>query len=234
MAEVLITLGIIGVVAALTLPNLMSNYQEKQTVTRLKNTYSILSEAIRLTIMEHGNLDDWADDSVEFFRQELTKHLKVIKTCSTYSEYVSCSGMDWQDPPAYVLSNGVVIRFSRYPNDPGASIHCSGSLANGGYYNKCSVITVDINGRGKPNMNAKDIFTFFVYPNGVIPAGAVSRLGTSWIDTFDEACMTGSPASDNSSCSAWVIYHENMDYLKCRDKLSWDGPYSCKEAEENK
>ena len=45
LAEVLITLGIIGVVAAMTMPVLIQNHQEKVTVTRLKKAYSILSQA---------------------------------------------------------------------------------------------------------------------------------------------------------------------------------------------
>ena len=46
LAEVLITLGIIGVVAALTMPTLMSNYRKHQTVTQLKKAYSEISQAI--------------------------------------------------------------------------------------------------------------------------------------------------------------------------------------------
>ena len=42
LAEVLITLGIIGVVAAMTMPSLIVNYQKQQTVTRLKKSYNIL------------------------------------------------------------------------------------------------------------------------------------------------------------------------------------------------
>ena len=34
LAEILITLGIIGVVAAMTIPTLITNYQKKQTVTK--------------------------------------------------------------------------------------------------------------------------------------------------------------------------------------------------------
>lgn len=46
LAEVLITLGIIGVVAALTMPSLMSNYRRKVAETQLKQTYSILLNAV--------------------------------------------------------------------------------------------------------------------------------------------------------------------------------------------
>lgn len=58
LAEVLITLGIIGVVAAMTIPTLLAKYQEKQTVTKLKQTYSILSQAIRSVQEDVGTPDD--------------------------------------------------------------------------------------------------------------------------------------------------------------------------------
>lgn len=46
LAEVLITLGIIGVVAALTLPSLIQNHKEKVTIVRLKQAYSLFSTAV--------------------------------------------------------------------------------------------------------------------------------------------------------------------------------------------
>ena len=47
MAEVLITLGVIGVVAALTMPSLIANYQKKVWVNQLKKTYATLNEGFR-------------------------------------------------------------------------------------------------------------------------------------------------------------------------------------------
>jgi len=46
LAEVLITLGIIGVVASLTMPTLMDNHRKKTTVVRLERFYSVMSQAI--------------------------------------------------------------------------------------------------------------------------------------------------------------------------------------------
>ena len=46
LAEVLITLGIIGVVAAFTLPNLIANYKKNSTVEQLKVAYSTLNQAV--------------------------------------------------------------------------------------------------------------------------------------------------------------------------------------------
>ena len=59
LAEVLITLGIIGVVAAMTIPILMTAYQKKQTVTRLKRAYSIVQQSIRLSEDENGEVESW-------------------------------------------------------------------------------------------------------------------------------------------------------------------------------
>lgn len=63
MAEVLITLGIIGVVAALTLPSLVANYRKQQYVNSLKVGYSILNNGFR-TMMADENVDDIEDSEL--------------------------------------------------------------------------------------------------------------------------------------------------------------------------
>ena len=54
MAEVLITLGIIGVVAALTLPSLVHNYRKSVVENKLKASYSIISNAVKMAEVENG------------------------------------------------------------------------------------------------------------------------------------------------------------------------------------
>ncbi len=54
MAEVLITLGIIGVVAALTLPTLIANYQKQVWVNQLKKTYATLNEGVKQIVASEG------------------------------------------------------------------------------------------------------------------------------------------------------------------------------------
>ena len=55
LSEVLITLGIIGVVAALTIPNIIKNYQKHKTINRLKTTYSTLNNALEMA----KTITDW-------------------------------------------------------------------------------------------------------------------------------------------------------------------------------
>ena len=59
LAEVLITLGIIGVVAAMTLPTLMSKYRENVTMSKLKKAYTTLAQAQLMSISENGDVDGW-------------------------------------------------------------------------------------------------------------------------------------------------------------------------------
>lgn len=59
LAEVLITLGIIGVVAALTIPVLMNGFIKNQIGTRLQKTYSMIYQAIKLSENDNGTTNTW-------------------------------------------------------------------------------------------------------------------------------------------------------------------------------
>ena len=59
LAEVLVTLGIIGVISAMTLPVLISNYKKNIVETRLKRVYSVLSNAMLFAVKDNGVSKDW-------------------------------------------------------------------------------------------------------------------------------------------------------------------------------
>ena len=93
LAEVLITLGIIGVVAALTIPTLMANHRKKVVETKLEKIYSVMNQAINLTNAEYGDVTNWIIDcgssnsptcsinEVEnWFNSTIGKHLETLKT----------------------------------------------------------------------------------------------------------------------------------------------------------
>lgn len=54
LAEVLITLGVIGVVSALTMPTLVANHQKQSTLVQLKKAYQIFSEAVERALEDNG------------------------------------------------------------------------------------------------------------------------------------------------------------------------------------
>jgi prepilin-type N-terminal cleavage/methylation domain-containing protein len=86
LAEVLITLGIIGVVAALTIPALVAGYKKQVVVVRLQKLYTVMNQAINMSIAENGDYLTWcrtyfatADEAKEYFEEYIGKYLKTLK-----------------------------------------------------------------------------------------------------------------------------------------------------------
>ena len=78
LAEVLITLGIIGTVSAMTIPTLVKNYQEKSWNTSASEFEQRFGEALKIMNVEN-NLTNLA--TTEKFVEQLQKHIRIIKTC---------------------------------------------------------------------------------------------------------------------------------------------------------
>ena len=87
LAEVLITLGIIGVVAAMTLPALVGKYKEKEYITRAKKSASTITNALKMMQADYGEtnfeyITSGMADSDEL-AYALAKYFKVIKRCNS-------------------------------------------------------------------------------------------------------------------------------------------------------
>ena len=84
LAEVLITLGIIGVVAAMTLPSVINKYRRNVVETRLAKFYSIMNQALARSKSEKGELlfeqRDLTDSKYleSWYRENVTKYIKTI------------------------------------------------------------------------------------------------------------------------------------------------------------
>lgn len=224
LAEVLITLGIIGVVAAMTMPSLIQNYQEKATVTKLKKCYSLVSQAYVSILNDEGGSDTLqAGDDLEMM-EKFGKYLKYQKTCGrnkgcfpnvTYKSVTGNGYSKWEDDTTdrsrAILTDGTLIMFNK-----------SVVPENENYI--YAQIYVDINGFKGPNQLGRDFFYFYINPEKIVPAGAKALEEKSENQKFTKNCIQ----QNGYTCAAWVIYNENMDYLHCKD-LSWDGKHSCKE-----
>lgn len=154
LAEVLITLGIIGVVAAMTIPALIGHYKKVQTVTQLKKVYSALQQSVQLSQTTYGDINtwDWTLNAEEFFKTYMSSNLKVIKYCGTTD--LSC----WNDEGINYLSGG---KHGESPLDRG----CAKLILSDGTFigmekqdNNHTHIFIDLNGKKHPNTAGKDIF----------------------------------------------------------------------------
>ena len=81
LAEVLITLSILGVVAAISIPSIINNYQKQATVSRLKIAYSIVDNLIQQSYIENGSFPSGPNMSVDNFDKYFSKYLNIAKNC---------------------------------------------------------------------------------------------------------------------------------------------------------
>lgn len=218
LAEVLITLGIIGVVAALTLPSLIQNYKEKATVTAVKESYSIFAQALKMVTIDNPDLSALTDSSLsakensQIMFNEISKHIKKVKSCDVDKK---CMGNTY-----YLnLNNEKVSNWDTYNN------LVTGVLANGtsfwilslpasisGEETYAGQIGIDINGNKRPNKFGVDFFWFTFNKNGELFAGRGQGPGGTYWNC--ELSPSNSNWSNGYGCSEWIITHENMDYLK--------------------
>ncbi len=152
MAEVLITLGVLGIVIAMTLPSIISKYQKKQTTTQLKKVYSTLKQATEFAKSKYGNVEDWDYnlDENTFLQTYYAPYLRTIinKESNTYN-YTDLGGKKHNPAhPTLVLEDGtyIFIIIVRAFNNP---FH----------------IAVDINGNKSPNKMGRDLFVFSIVNN---------------------------------------------------------------------
>ena len=110
LAEVLITLGVIGVVAALSIPQLITAYQKTYVESHVKHFYATLNNAVRLSAEENGHPTDWVKRNKTYSYAE---NLKFLQTYiypyyrhGSYWEYKTSSGQKYI--ATEVISGGVM------------------------------------------------------------------------------------------------------------------------------
>ena len=220
LAEVLITLGIIGIVAAMTLPTLITNTQDKQFRAAYKKSISEISQAMKIIYSEteetYTSLN-WIQMPVYFCK--LQRNLKVAKSgidCGAVNDdTVYTSSAQW--PRKY--SEGTALwheqeKWYDKQNNP--------QLLNSGYwpltmdlmdgirinFNCYDYIFVDVNGDRKPNTIGRDIYfmyftdgatspdTGFSKKRAVIPnacsMNSINSTPTLTKDNYVEDCLRGS------------------------------------------
>ena len=234
LAEVLITLGIIGIVAALTLPTLITNYREKQRVIQLKKTYSTLQQAFVRAQEAHGELQYWDlavtdTGEVDENGQKILDYSGEEKVLSYLGEFLDTSENNSDFKTTIQKLNGsyaykVVHYAKQYLKLKDGTIVAMGYVSKGNssdiiiYYDGCDKKACRI------GVNS---FFFKLKPKiGLQPLG----LPTDTLHSFGGQCNLGQNVTymNGRGCTAWVIYKENMDYLHCND-LSWNGKSKCKQ-----
>ena len=185
LAEVLLTLTIIGVVAALTVPTLINNIQQAQCNTGAQAAYSMLSQAIGVIQQSGGGLHLGIPPAgpSDALRNDFCSVLTCVKTSESPSTIGSISYLNYKGSTLQSLAQYYGSTAYGGPV-PGAALNNgmyliqfidAGSCTYNGI-NACGGIFVDINGEQGPNMFGDDVILFYiVINNGVyslLPAGS--------------------------------------------------------------
>ena len=93
LAEVLITLVIIGVVAALTISAVINTYVESSTVAKVKKGLSILGQAKKLAEAQNGSIEGWDFETPSQLFNYLKPNLSIAKDCGTGSDCYQSNGV---------------------------------------------------------------------------------------------------------------------------------------------
>jgi len=161
LAEALVTLVIIGVIAALTIPAILVNTEQHEYKSALKKALSALNQVIELNIalegygpLEAGYMNNpTAEDSLfEMFRNRMN----VISTSPTYNgghttnyAFFTADGMRYEFPETMRPAGGTFSttngKCARMAEDIGIQDDA------GNTYNLPCFIIVDVNGQRRPN-----------------------------------------------------------------------------------
>ena len=222
LAEVLITLAIIGVIAAMTIPSLQAETDKKEYVTALKKVHSTLSNATQL-LMEKGGcigdlscVSDFDGKNDSAFVTAYAPFMNFVEVCDKkagcfpdliYKFYNNTTH------PSFNYHNetftgkartadGMSFRYADQANNCDcAELDLDGD--NAGNDCVCGRLNVDINGNKGPNKFGRDMFEFWILKNGI-----VHPRGTS----VDKATAHYKCSGFGYGCAGKVIEEGAMNY----------------------
>ena len=87
-------------------------------------------------------------------------------------------------------------------------------------------IFVDLNGRKGPNILGRDVFSFIIRNSNLTARGTLRDGYSPYLNSSTYCSKTSGTGHNGLGCTAWVIYNENMDYLKC-EGLNWRTKLKC-------
>jgi len=147
LAEVLITLVIVGIIAAVTVPMIIQNHKKVETAAKLKKVYSTLKNAVKLSEIDHGvPFEEWGifdsyseEESKKNFNEYFSKYLNYADGCSMIDDDHGYNSKSPVDMPfnCYTLTDGIEFGFNPWFD-----------------------VIVDINGSKGPNEAGRDMFYF--------------------------------------------------------------------------
>lgn len=178
LAEVLITLVIIGVIAAMTVPTLMNNTNAQEFRSALKKAISATNQALTLHYALEGlSAQDYTTASA-LVEDVFKTRMSVINGSTTFTDSTACAGT------VFTTADGLMYCVTNYTSDNSDSETSKCDAYN---LNPCAASTsapnlwIDVNGAKKPNTQTtsskrpKDIYQAMIYSQKIVPFGTPTQ-----------------------------------------------------------
>ncbi len=158
LSEVLVTMSIIGVISALTVPTLINSYQRKAYSVQLRKTVNDIVNAVDMLITEEGKSKFSATTEYANLDTFVTNRLKTIKTCAS-TETSAC----FANTAYGTIGGGNSAAFACAGNSYVLASSAAICLTKDGSAVK---VNVDINGNEGPNIGGRDMFELYITADG--------------------------------------------------------------------
>ncbi len=211
----MITLGIVGVLAAMTLPGLINKYNEKVWVTSFLRVYSILEKVYQLALDENGPVENWSgigivnENDTNFNVAKYDDKYFIFNVFKPYlpiAEVYDKEGKKNCMPDKSYFLNGEAHNIALSTYTPTVLLQSGECIAFGAAYPSMhSFFWVDTNGKKLPNTLGKDQFLFKFALHRIAPFG--------WTDSAADCDISSTNANAGKSCGAWIVRYKNMNYL---------------------
>lgn len=239
LAEVLITLGIIGIIAVLTIPMVTAHYQKKALEAAAAKGYSVVNNLISRAEADYGSVRDWSewdenrhvnpDGSQTAIRDVLMKYLNgAIFYKNENTDSPTVKAMCYEEGLNYKkykwLSGNVEIndplsgRISSLQLEDGMCIGFR-SLRSGENDDALQWIIMDVNGRmNKPNTAGKDLFFYYLLKNGKIVPFGYNWTKEQLVDPYkNNSCTKELNRNGGAACTAKIM----ADGWKIKKDYPW-------------
>lgn len=214
LAEVLITLGIIGIVAAITIPQLVNNYKAKRLRTQFLKSYSTIQQAFKEMEADDVSTDPTTYNTLEYYKTFMN-YLQAPMDCGIGdNKYLPCvymrdfSSKDYKPYKTYDgKTNASMILF----DDGQIALQDGTLLLFENYAPRMRVfVSVDLNGyNNKPNRWGYDLFTFQLVDNQL---KAMGDTGTTYTDLSTYCNVNSQDEYNGIACAKKAL--SDSEYFK--------------------
>jgi len=201
LSEVLITIAVIGVIAALTIPTMLNNMSKKVYLSAYKKRYAEISTAIKASVLENKTTSKWNHtlDSDTFFKKYLAPYLKVKNCDHCWTAYAPKG--HWFERPAYAKYYSQWYYEECYPGDGCYLIHEECVQIDGVLANNFSSTNKHGIGAVKGFWFEQPAYAAYVDPNPVVTIYP-PKAGPSTGDGYAHVARWGDPRKGTSEVLA--------------------------------